>query len=58
MTPRWFSCVRLCGLTDPLLDAAVLLSHVRQGLLLLGVLIVLLPHLLLLPPLLLLLRDR
>ena len=51
-------CVCVCEMTDPLLDAAVLLSPVCQSLLLLGVLVLPLPRFLLLPPLLFFLRHR
>lgn len=50
--------VYLCVMTDPLLDATVLLSHVSQSLLLLGTLILPLSCVLQLPPLLFFLRYR
>lgn len=50
--------VQLRVMTDPLLDTTILLSPVRQNLLLLGILILLPPCLLLLLPLLFLLRCR
>lgn len=48
----------LCMLTDPLLDSTILLSHVSQSLLLLGILIVFLAGLLLLFPLLFFLEKN
>lgn len=50
--------VHLGVMTDPLLDTTILLSHVSQNLLLLGILILLLPCLLLFLPLLFFLRCR